>query len=617
MFVNIVYVNSYDILKQHSAIFVDKTKFLTAFYTPTLSHRCIYLTAPPGFGKTAIASMVDRFSAVEIDSDNLTFKPTFDTEAFKIFNDTKISRSWNVTAVTPEHLANYTVLRLFVNYKPEETNYVETLSIHKVLQKMVADSVDRYENFLNALVEKMHEEETSFLVKLSNGDMSGYDLPFVLRDLIKILYKYVQRSIILLIDDHDFAAYGITHKNSNNQAEVFYKIFNTMIDNAVKLGPKYVRKAMITSTYSLPFYWSGETGRELADFHHYEFLDDHIFTPFIGFTSVEMQRIVRYEEWDIRKERELTRYCGGYLTTTKLKRIFKPQCIENYIHSRLPINLTGEYNIDFRTTYRDLEFIKPYVKECDFEVQLLLLSYNETISYPSYGILGPAGISLRRFKELQVPTNANISSAIAYKLLWNYLKEYGLVSRHENSTNYYRAPNQEVVLAFQEFVFHYHDESRFDLKKIAISLQLLASAHNDLVHDSVKQSIQNLGKLLSICDKSLPGIYKKRTHEVILQAILFASTLRTSWRYYSPREVNYRPLGRCDMYMYDKQDNVASIVNVEYQGKMVILPNICTSLFPHPDMDFLTILSINVKKTGHVEVSHSIREVSSHKKDLL
>ncbi|XP_065222774.1 uncharacterized protein LOC135847250 [Planococcus citri] len=604
------HINAYDELKLHSSIFVDKTRFLEQFFSPTKSHRCIFLTSPSGFGKSTIVSMIDLFSGVEHDESN-KLTSAFNTEAFKTFNNTYIVTS--NTNLMAEHFVKYMIVKLKVEFRPESSPIRN--SVHDALQKILTTSIERYEHLLQTI--NTNDKDREFFEQLSQNRIPISELPFILRDLIKILNKYFHHRVILLIDDYDTPAYGITHRTSNPEIESFYKIFNTMINHGVKLGSKYVHKALITSTNSLPFYWSGDTGRELDDFHHYEFLKEHIFTEFIGFDETEIQSIAENHQLSLDQKHQLAKLCNGYQTYyEKSTQIYKPKCVENYIHTKLSVKPSNDLDdIDFRSIFRDMEFLKVYLKDCDFEIQLLLLSYNKTISRSPWSTFSPAGISLNQFKQLQdelQQSNSNKSATIINKLMWTYLEDYGFVTPSPiKSELYYKAPNLEVLQAFREFVLRYHDDSKLPLNEIARSLQALGTSHNNPGSEKLDEAVRDLEKLLTECHRNVSRFHHTKVQrELILEAIIFASSLRTSWRYYSKTEVNYEPLGICDMYFYSKNENVAAIVDIEY-GRLVgnpVLPNMVKTEFPHRNCTFLTVLSLSVTAKQQVTIRHVLEE---------
>ncbi|CAH0776358.1 unnamed protein product [Bemisia tabaci] len=206
-----VYVSSSSNFSEvrHSPAFVDKTLFLREWLVRRPKYW--FVTAPPGFGKSTLATMAVQFlnASYEIVNGTTKYNDKYETPAYELFRDTNI---FEMKEFCDEHFQNHAVI--FLDLAPLSTTTQATF-------KKVEDfnSQDFHKNF-KIVIKKMMSYYPSLLhhKKMTNYERKsferylaeGIDTPVgpgkiwqSAYFLMQLLRKCVKKNVVVVVDSYD------------------------------------------------------------------------------------------------------------------------------------------------------------------------------------------------------------------------------------------------------------------------------------------------------------------------------------------------------------------------------------------------------------------------------
>nr|XP_018912578.1 PREDICTED: uncharacterized protein LOC109040913 [Bemisia tabaci]XP_018912579.1 PREDICTED: uncharacterized protein LOC109040913 [Bemisia tabaci] len=194
---------------RHSPAFVDKTFFLHEW----LMHRpkYWYVTAPPGFGKSTLATMAVQFlnASYEIVNGTTRYNDKHKTPAYELFRDTNI---FEMREFCDEHFQNHAVI--FLDLAPLSTTTQATFKkaenfnsqdFHKNFKIVIKKMMNYYPSLLHHK-EMTDSERKSFERYLEEGIDAPvgpgkfWQSAFFLMQLLR---KCVKKNVVVIVDSYD------------------------------------------------------------------------------------------------------------------------------------------------------------------------------------------------------------------------------------------------------------------------------------------------------------------------------------------------------------------------------------------------------------------------------
>jgi hypothetical protein len=278
----------------HTAAFVDKTLFIKAFLE--VSHEVIVTLAPRRFGKSTNMDMVKEFL----------------TGNKKLFQDNQLE-IWKKERI------------FFDKYCHENP------VIHVDFRNITGETIDELLQSLKKLIHRAFYEH-KYLVKKIDGKYSWSDTKLEVVDCIEECEKYWKTSENLsrgdVIDGLKLLSHCL-HVYHNKLVYVLIDEFDSPIMNIIvnqsTSNNDFVKKTInvISCLMSITFKNNEHLNRGLINacvpvssdannIQYYQFLSDPRFSPYFGFTDIEVKSLFEKEEFVAFNNDQVKKWYNGY-----------------------------------------------------------------------------------------------------------------------------------------------------------------------------------------------------------------------------------------------------------------------------------------------------------------
>ncbi|XP_065220817.1 uncharacterized protein LOC135845885 [Planococcus citri] len=311
--------------------FVDKSEFIKTFFEDINKH--IFITSPPGFCKTTNLQMLRLFCEIELDSSHKP-KPYTSTKAYEIFNSLKIS---NYTDIIENHLGRHVVIHIDLE---SDTTMEKTIDIKKTVaffNNKLYQSFEPYKWLLNIPKEELrsiyeiNNEQIELLENLDQKKLPNEGDSILqtaaLYNFASILYLYFGKEVMILVDNYDSVLNNF-FRPSENDMETFYKYMSTVLSKTFDNIPRVTLRSLILGTTSLVLPHILE---RLSPSKHYNFLNDHSYTPHYAFTDAEATNLLLKYNCTPSRRLQVKKFYNGYKTKTKMTTIFNPSSLTKFL----------------------------------------------------------------------------------------------------------------------------------------------------------------------------------------------------------------------------------------------------------------------------------------------
>ena len=281
---------------EYGYYYFDKTKFIENILEERSKVKLF--TRPRRFGKTLNMSMLKYFFDVKNKEENR-----------KLFENLEISKSEYFS-----EQGNYPVISIsFRNYDKEnwETGF-------RIIKTTIANVYAENKFLMDSLDKRELQKFEDIWLEKDGGDWEGS-----LRNLVKYLYEYYGKKVVVLIDEYDQPIIDSYIKGYYDKAISFFKSFyglvlkdNEYLEMGVMTGILRVAKENI---------FSG-----LNNLKVHTILDDK-FTEYFG--VVETEVIQALEDFELEYElNDVQKWYNGYLFGDK--KVYNPWSIINFLSDK-------------------------------------------------------------------------------------------------------------------------------------------------------------------------------------------------------------------------------------------------------------------------------------------
>ncbi|CAG9334228.1 unnamed protein product [Blepharisma stoltei] len=449
---------SFEDIIRDEIVYVDKTLFIKKVLDDT--DYAILITRPRGWGKSLNIDMLKTFLSDEKDERiNSMKKALFTEERKSIINGLSNSSDSQKLAIATvdngkyieNHARKYPVI--FLSFLECEIYENIEEEIHECFGSAISYAFKEHEYVVNELKRRLAEnydkqlaKEIEMFYKFYNNDPNS-ELLVSIQFLSKVLYKFHQKKVFILIDEYDRP---LNCSFSKDSYDTIVQIMDNMLTYWIQYNADYVEKAIITGVLT----WDLPSLNNLM----VNSVVDRYFSEYYGFTESEVDKILREASvWNTEEDLELNKrqiasWYDGY-SSGGLK-IYNPWSIMNCFFAAQ----SGEENI-FRDYWID--------RGNDYELKRLLKNFTCKVELSE--LLRTGYLTL----ESELPTRVNIARVsnnkkqfFALLLHSGYLTplhkskkentERRIVySESINKQRIYVMPNREV----KKFVFHILIES--------------------------------------------------------------------------------------------------------------------------------------------------------------
>ena len=289
---NPVGIENYEIV-HNECFYVDKTLLIKELIDLPTNSVVLY-TRPRRFGKSLNLSMVKYFFDKKLST-------------LKLFQDTKINMLY------PEYmdrLNKYPVIH--ISFKNVVANNFENfiLELKEIMSEVYLELLNNIE---------LNEIDQKYVCEIINKSSDNVSLFSSLFNLIKLLYKYQEKRVVILIDEYDAPAQSAFENNYYDDFILFYKQF---LSKALK-GNEFIQFGMLTGVLELAkeSLFSGLNNLFVNN------ISTINKTEFFGFEKNDIEKLINELQLPYSFD-ELNKYYGGYKFGDKT--VLNPWSILNY-----------------------------------------------------------------------------------------------------------------------------------------------------------------------------------------------------------------------------------------------------------------------------------------------
>jgi hypothetical protein len=272
-------ISNFKELIENNYYLVDKSLLIKEFLND--GAKIILIPRPRRFGKTLNLSMLKYF-----------FDVNTKEESIKLFEGLNIQKE-----VEFKYQGKFPVV--LISFKDVEyDNYEDFISAFRML---MSATYDEYSYLLEGNI-LLDEEKNDFKTILARkGDVVL--LATAIKRLVKYLYKYHNREVILLIDEYDVP---IQAGYMNNYYDKMILFIRNVLSSVLK-DNEYIKKAMLTGILRIgkESIFSGMNNLEVYTLLNQNFSDN------FGFTQIEIDRLV-LDFKEVEQKEQIKKWYDGY-----------------------------------------------------------------------------------------------------------------------------------------------------------------------------------------------------------------------------------------------------------------------------------------------------------------
>jgi len=215
--------------------YIDKSLIIKEFLEESSDIICV--TRPSGYGKTVNLNLMRLFFEMDYEKDS-------NNNSKKFFETLNIAKEVNLYGdkYIDLYQGKYPVVHLDFNEIILEKNFENTINNFK---KFIQDI---YSNYKGLKIENLIEYEKKKWEKFINFNIENNDLVDSINFLCKILYKLLNKQIILLIDNYDSP---ILNALNTEFFEEFFSFYKILLTNIFRKQKNYLFKSLITGKIDL------------------------------------------------------------------------------------------------------------------------------------------------------------------------------------------------------------------------------------------------------------------------------------------------------------------------------------------------------------------------------
>lgn len=283
------------------------------------------MTAPPGFGKTTILSMIKTFLEIEVDESGAVIDRTTSKNC-RLFQKHQLMIT-NHAALICHHFAKYPVLN--ISFK----NLTGFYSVEEFLKKLnaVLDDVLKLHSYLNDS-DKLNASQKHILRIIRKmvdiGTSSGDEIAEAFAFLKQCLFEHFgKKKVFVFIDDCDTPIFNSRHNIKTidideDILEIIYKILSTLLDDDEETLKGYFIAGIYQVDYQkfIPEPSSTTTFRKIC------FQDRVINLPYFGLLGAQVNAILRKRNIDNETIKKIKIFYDGYYNKSGIK-VYSPWSI--------------------------------------------------------------------------------------------------------------------------------------------------------------------------------------------------------------------------------------------------------------------------------------------------
>jgi Protein of unknown function (DUF1703)./Predicted AAA-ATPase. len=424
-------IDDFKKLIEEEAFFIDKSLLIKELIDDSAEIKLI--TRPRRFGKTLNLSMIKYFFE-KSEADNS-----------KLFTNLKI---WQTGETYTSEQGKYPVI--FITLKEVKENTME--GCLENFKTKIMDLFDaNYYLIENSNINEMNKER---FLNIMKGTANIAEYKSSLYFLSKMLFRYHNSPVIILIDEYDTMINNAVIKGYFAEATDFMRVF---LGSALK-GNTYLKMGVVTGIYRV--------AKEiiLSDINNLKVCSimENIYSDKFGFLEEEIRELVTYygmvASMDVIKA-----WYNGYIFGDD-KVIYNPWSVLNYIDNKK----LQPYWVNTSTN----EIIQNIFYKTDSKVKekLLLLIQNKAIENV---IINPS----INFRDIVDKHTLNEDVLWSFLLVSGYLKLENLRIERGRTKGEIKIPNEEILVLYEDMIDRWFNNEEVSSSLIKDMLQELVEGN--------------------------------------------------------------------------------------------------------------------------------------------
>lgn len=332
-------ISNYETIRTNDYYYVDKTEMIHELLNGN-QNAVTLITRPRRFGKTLAMSMLANFFDIRKESSHL-FK------GLKIEKDEDLCKKWMNQYPT-----------IFLTFKDVNGNDYEEAK--ESLRCLIADLYNEYKYIIDDSVSENDQDLFYALSNVMRGNPSDIVLGRSLSLLMKLVWNYYKKPVILLLDEYDVP---LAKASTKGYYEKMLNLIRMMMSTAFK-DNMFLKFAVITGCLQI--------SKESIFTGTNNFVVDNIFQShldeYFGFTDEEVIQLL--EDNGLRNELDtIKKWYDGYHFGNK--DIYCPWDVLNYIYDKQK-NPNTAYPRSYWKNTSDNEIIHSFIQAKSENIRMKL-----------------------------------------------------------------------------------------------------------------------------------------------------------------------------------------------------------------------------------------------------
>ncbi|XP_065204382.1 uncharacterized protein LOC135834434 [Planococcus citri] len=521
------------------AYFIDKTDLLLSFFkNPNNTYD--YISCPSGFAKTTTLLMIKAFAQFDVD-DLGRPKQRMRCKSYQSFKSTRVDQSLNSVK---DDICQHPVI--FVNLRIElpqiekienELPEVEEIENDADTTTNTTSEVDDYLVLLNEFVysfigefawlkklavepaenakvkHSFEQWEVDFLKKVFDKQLTEQEIPTSLHSMIKILYKFFKKRVIILVDDYDYVTNNAILVPSP-KADQFQQTVDKMLQEALDTARDMVSYAIIVGISRLPLQQKQNITGDLP-LNEYVFLSDDKYGEYFGYLINDVRHLSIKHKCDKSELQQIQDLYEGYETKIEHRKLFNPHSLTSYFKERGFNAKIRPLKVHWNWGNGEQDFVVKFLKVSpQFLLILLQLTAYNSISYQSVEDYPESSYS--NFVKMQKRDYEYVSDEPdPVNYLMTFCFEHGLLS-YTDYDEEYTLPSAEIHQQMSKTLRTFFKQRGVDFEALAEPLRDLLVTYSSDMHKVIPKFKQVLDSTLNI----FTNVDSSTSIEYLLQSII-------------------------------------------------------------------------------------------------
>lgn len=418
-------------------------------------HKNILINCPRHFGRSTMLDVVRKFFEIVVHVDRERIANKTRTRNYRVFNkkNLKIQIAQD-KEFFDKHFHTHPVVYMDMGMVLGMNAY----GIITTLRLGLGDAFMAYD-YIPIMMKEMYpkrmgpgvKQELQQFQKLADSGIEDEDVDVTVELLVKCIHKFFDTKVIVLIDNIDAVVnFALNRGLIKGVAEVIRYL--GLVIQAFTANPQYIERTIMTGTSRM--YLAGAS-INLSNLHIYDFLEDHKYAKYCGFSQAEVDTLFDTHYVDDARRRQVKEYYDGYTAKNSNASLYCPFDIIEYV-------TTGNYRVQ-NSWIRKGEEVFDHINRHRIWFKLSRFLKYESVLRNFTSLLSTKRIKFSKDVDVTIENIQNFAEMIngtrkkksfatrpfPVRMYLTYLYEHGFLST-TNEENTYRIPNKQIEDEFHK-----------------------------------------------------------------------------------------------------------------------------------------------------------------------